>query len=229
MLNIIKRYLFATLGLFFVALGTALSTYANLGVAPLSSFAYVLFLRYPQIEFAEFIFIVNLVYVVLQLIFYGKAFKLKYLLQLLASFIFSVFVYCSEFLITWIPCANLFSKLIIIIFASIVTALGVSIEVKSNAWMLSAEMTIAAYCYRFPKAKFGNVKIAMDSLWVLLTAGLSFIFFKNPIGSGELTNIFDQLLAKIPGSIVGFGTLILAILPGYFIRFTDTLFRKVKL
>ena len=60
--NIIIRYLVATLGLFLVALGVALSIKANLGTAPLSCPAYVLNLEYPSVSVGTFIFIVNMVY-----------------------------------------------------------------------------------------------------------------------------------------------------------------------
>lgn len=225
MKNIAIRYIVATVGLFAVALGTALSAIANLGIAPLSALGYVFNQEFSTISFGTFIFLVNLLYLLFQILFYGKAFKAKYLLQLVASLIFSVLVDVSMWMCSWIVTESLVLRLLLIVIASIVIAIGVSIELASNAWMLSAEMTVASVCYRFPQMKFGSVKIVMDFILVAISAILCYLFFGNVFGSGEFSTIADQLLARTPGTVVGLGTIILAFLPGFLIKYTNKIIK----
>ena len=65
--------------------------------------------------------------------------------------------------------------------------------------------------------------MVMDSSVVVISALLAFIFFGNFFGSGEFTGLADVLLARTPGVVIGLGTLLMAFLPGYLMRFTDPL------
>ena len=88
-------------------------------------------------------------------------------------------------------------------------------------------MTVAAFSSTFGK-EFGKVKMVMDSSMVVISAVLAFIFFGNFFGSGEFTGLADVLLARTPGVVIGLGTLLMAFLPGYLMRFTDRLVAKVS-
>ena len=52
----------------------------------------------------------------------------------------------------------------------------------------------------------------MDTLIVVLSALLAWLFFSNPFGAGHVTNAADVLLARVPGIVIGLGTLLLAVL-----------------
>lgn len=223
--NILLRYGVATIGVCLVSLGTAFSIISNLGTAPLSCAAYVLNLRFTSISVGTFIFLVNVACILIQLAVLGRRFKPEYLLQVIASAIFGYFADAWLWAFSWMVPSSFLARLAVTLLAGVVTAIGVSIEAASHGWMLSAEMTVSAFSTVYGK-DFGKVKIVMDSLMVVLAAVLALIFFANPFGGGEFTNIVDILLAKAPGVVIGIGTLILAVLPGWLMRFTDPIVRK---
>ena len=198
--NIILRYAIATVGLFMIAFAIALAIKSNLGTAPLSCMAYVL----------------NL-----------DRFRLVNLMQVVASVVFGYLIDLSLWMLEWLEPAGFGVRILLIVAAAAITALGTSIEVAANAWMVSAEMTVAAFSSTFNK-DFGRVKMVMDSTVVVLSALMALLFFGNLFGSGEFTGLADVLLARTPGVVIGLGTLLMAFLPGYLMRFTDPLVAKLS-
>lgn len=218
--HIITRYLVATLGLFLVGFGVALTIVANLGTAPLSCVAYVFNLRFPSVSVGTFILAVNMVYMLVQILVLRKRFKLKYLMQIPASVLFSYLVDLSLWMMAWLHPEGLLPRMVLTLLAGGITAVGVSLEVLSDAWMLSAEMTVSSIA-EVSGRKFDNVKIAMDTLMVVIAGALAWIFFGTPFGAGEFHNAADVMLSRAPGVVIGLGTLIMAFLPGFLMRFVQ--------
>ena len=225
--DICRRYGVATVGLVFVALGVALSIISNLGTAPLSCPAYVLNLHIPAISVGTFTLLVNTSYLFIQIALLRKDFKAKYLMQIVASAVFGYMIDGCMWALSWLHPATFAARLGLTLLAALVTAFGVSIEVAADAWMLSAEMTVNAFAKVFRKP-FGPVKIVMDTLMVVLSAALAWIFFDNPFGAGHVSNAADVLLARVPGIVIGLGTLLLALLPGALMRLTDPLVERLR-
>ncbi len=213
--DIISRYSYATLGLFFVALGIALSILSDLGTAPLSCPAYVFNLKFASVSVGTFTFLLNLLYIVIQLVIFRKEFKARYWLQIVASAILGYFIDACMWLLSWAVCDSLVLRVVMCLLASFFTAVGISIEVAANAWMLSAEMTVTAFCRLNSKFRFGTVKIVMDTVLVVLSAVASYLFFFHFLGSGDSHE-----------QVIGIGTLVLAFLPGYLIKYTDRLINR---
>lgn len=221
-IDILRRYAVATVGLVFVALGVALSIISNLGTAPLSCPAYVLNLRWPALSVGTFTLLVNTSLIIIQLALWRRKFQARFLMQIVASALFGYLIDASLWALSWLQPASFGARLGLTVLAGLVTAFGVSIEVAANAWMLSAEMTVAAFSQVFQKP-FGPVKVVMDSLMVVIAALLCLLFFGDLFGAGEFTGWSDLLLARTPGVVIGLGTLLLAILPGAMMRLTDPL------
>ncbi len=216
MKNTIIRYLYATIGLFFVALGIALSIISNLGTAPLSCPAYVLNLKFTSISVGTFTFLFNLLYIIIQLALFRKDFKLRYLLQIVASAILGYFIDASMWLCSWAATDVIAWRIALSVVACVLTAIGVSIEVAADAWMLSAELTVLSVCHVNRNFKFGTVKIIMDTSLVILSAIGAWIFFGHILGDGN-------------ANVISWGTLLLAFLPGFLIKYTDRIVPKIKL
>ncbi len=216
-LNLFLRYLYATLGLFFVALGIAISIISNLGTAPLSCPAYVLNLKFTAISVGTFTFIVNLLYIIIQLALFRRAFKLRYLLQIVASAILGYFIDAGMWLCSWAETDVIGLRILLSLVACLLTAIGISIEVAADAWMLSAELSILAICHVNKNFKFGTVKILMDTSLVVLSALGAWIFFGHILGNGQPE-----------GTVISWGTLLLAFLPGFLIPFTDRIVPEIK-
>ena len=218
--DIMVRYGIATIGLVFVALGVALSIISNLGTAPLSCPAYVLNLKWPVLSVGTFTLLVNLSYLIIQYALLRKDFKLRYLMQIPASAIFGYLIDGCLWALGWLHPETFAGRLGLTVLGALVTAFGVSIEVAANAWMLSAEMTVGAFS-QVLKKPFSRVKVVMDSVTVVLSAGLAWLFFANPFGHGAYTGLADVLLARTEGVVIGLGTILLAVLPGWMMRLTD--------
>ena len=225
--DILSRYAVATVGLVFVAFGVALSIISNLGTAPLSCPSYVLNLKWPVLSVGTFTVLVNMTYMLLQIAVLRKDFKAKHLMQVLASAVFGYLIDGCMWALSWLHPAGFAARIGLTVLAAAVTAFGVSVEVAADAWMLSAEMTVAAFS-KVLRKPFGPVKVVMDSLTVVLAAVLAWIFFRNPFGAGAWTGAGDGLLASTEGIVLGLGTLLLAVLPGALMRLTDPLVARIK-
>lgn len=224
--NILVRYGIATVGLVLVALGVALSIISNLGTAPLSCPSYVLNLRWPALSVGTFTLLVNTSLILIQLAVWRRRFEWRYLMQIVASALFGYLIDGCLWALGWLHPAGFAARLGLTVLAGVVTALGVSLEVAGNAWMLSAEMTVLSFSQVFGW-DFGRVKVWMDSLMVVLAALLCTLFFSNPFGEGAFTSFGDVLLARTEGIVIGLGTLLLAVLPGWLMRLTDPLVARL--
>ena len=219
MKRIASRYLASTIGLLFVALGIALTIISNLGTSPLSCPPYILSL-WARPSVGEFTVMVNTALILVQLAVLRRQFKLKYLMQIPASFVFGYMIDFWLWALASVSPAMLFARFALVIVSCIITAFGISLEVGAQGWMLSAELTVYAFT-KVSTKRFGTIKVWMDSLYVVIAAVISYLIFRNPFGYGEFTTIPDVLLSRVPGVVIGIGTIISAIIPGWLMHLTD--------
>ena len=88
--NFALRTLLLILGLFFLALGVALSTKSGLGVSPSAGVAYVLSMLLP-LSMGTCTTLLNILYLLIQLAILRREFKPTRLLQLAVVFLFGYF------------------------------------------------------------------------------------------------------------------------------------------
>ena len=219
MKRIASRYLASTIGLLFVALGIALTIISNLGTSPLSCPPYILSL-WARPSVGEFTVMVNTALILVQLAVLRRQFKLKYLMQIPASFVFGYMIDFWLWALASVSPATLFARFALVIVSCIITAFGVSLEVGAQGWMLSAELTVYAFT-KVSTKRFGTIKVWMDCLYVVIAAVISYLIFRNPFGYGEFTTIPDVLLSRVPGVVIGIGTIFSAIIPGWLMHLTD--------
>lgn len=219
MKRIASRYLASTIGLLFVALGIALTIISNLGTSPLSCPPYILSL-WARPSVGEFTVMVNTALILVQFAVLRRQFKLKYLMQIPASFVFGYMIDFWLWALASVSPATLFARFALVIVSCIITAFGISLEVGAQGWMLSAELTVYAFT-KVSTKRFGTIKVWMDSLYVVIAAVISYLIFRNPFGYGEFTTIPDVLLSRVPGVVIGIGTIISAIIPGWLMHLTD--------
>lgn len=223
--NTFLSYAIATVGLFLVAFGVALSIVANLGTAPLSCPACIMTGTWG-LTVGNWNILVNMVYLLVQVAILRKNFKIKYLMQIPASLIFGYLIDLSLACIQWLHPVTFLSKFGLLLLACLVTAFGVSVEVMARAWMLSAEMTVYAIV-KTSGRQFSSVKVAMDSSVVAVSVVLALLMYGNPFGSGEFTGLVDWLSGAMEGVVTGFGTLVLAFLAGWLMKLTDPVVDKL--
>lgn len=211
------RYLLSTLGIFLVAIGIALSVYANLGINCLNATAYAFNIKYPSLSLGFYNFAFFTLCMLLQMAVLGRRFKAIDLLQLPANFLLSWFINLSMALCAalGISADSLTSQAILLVASCIFSAFGISLEVLSKAWMLPADMTVRAFSI-ITKGKFSTVKIGVDCSILLISCIVCLIFFGNILGPNETP-------------IIGWGTLFMAVAIGLCMKLTTPLLQKIPL
>lgn len=205
--GIFKRYIVATIGLIIVAFGVALSLKSNLGTAPVSCPPAVLNLKFTSISIGTFTWMMHLVFILSQIIMLGRKFKLSFLMQIPAAFVFGYLCDACIWLLKDISVTTYGMQMLFCILTVIVTAIGVRMEIVGNAWMLAGEKT-AAVVSEVTMKSFSNVKIAFDVFLVVISALFAQLAFG--VFSGDGSQI-----------VIREGTLILALFTGLCMKVTD--------
>lgn len=213
--NILIRYSISTLGLVIVALGVGLSIKSNLGISPPSCPPTLFNLRWPEISVGTFTWIMHLIFILLQFVLLRKTFKLRYLMQIPAAFVFGYLCDAAIWLFNAIdaPAANYFIQIVLSLATVLITAIGIKLEVLGGGWILAGDMTTAVLS-EVTKIRFSVVKVLFDISLVALTALFAWLFFGLFTGNGATVVIRE-------------GTLILAVFTGICMRFTDPLMDKL--
>lgn len=213
--NIVRRYLVATAGLIIVAFGVALSLKSNLGTAPISCPPAILNLKFDSISVGTFTWMMHIILILSQVVMLGRKFKLSFLMQIPAAFVFGYLCDASIWLLKDIQVTSYFMQMLFCILTVIITAIGVRLEIAGNAWMLAGEKT-AVVLSEVSRISFSNIKVGLDVYMVVISALFAQLAFGSLSGDG--TNI-----------VIREGTLILAIFTGLCMKVTDPLVdRMVK-
>ena len=213
--NILIRYSISTLGLVIVALGVGLSIKSNLGISPPSCPPTLFNLRWPEISVGTFTWIMHLIFILLQFVLLRKKFKLRYLMQIPAAFVFGYLCDAAIWLFNAIdaPATNYYIQIVLSLATVLITAIGIKLEVLGGGWVLAGDMTTAVLS-EVTKIRFSVVKVLFDISLVALTALFAWLFFGLFTGNGATVVIRE-------------GTLILAVFTGICMRFTDPLMDKL--
>ena len=209
------RYGISTLGLILVALGVGISIKSNLGIAPPSCPPTILNLRFTAISVGTFTWMMHLLFILAQVAILRKRFKLKYLMQIPAAFVFGYMCDGAIWLFDSIdaPATNYTIQILLSLAAVVITAIGIKLEVLGRGWILAGDMTTAILADE-TKKPFGTVKVIFDVALVAITALLAWVFFGLLTGNGRTVVIRE-------------GTIILAVLTGLCMRVTDPLLDKL--
>ena len=202
-----KRLLIFTIGLFFSALGIAFSKQADLGVSTVSSVANVLSLKFDFISFGMWSAIMNIAFVLGQIIILRKNFKPFQLMQIPMSFLFGIFTDIGMYIVSFIPTPNYAVRMLLTIAGILILAFGIALAVIADVLYNSGEGLVKAVSDVSGK-DFGIVKVAFDITCVLTAAILSIIFFNFKIlgiregtlmaavFTGFIVNFFTKFLTK---------------------------------
>lgn len=201
-----KKYFWFIAGVIINSFGIALITKANMGTSPITSVAYVLSLKFP-LTLGQFSFLMNLFFILLQIILLRRNFKPLQLLQLVVNIIFSYCIDLSMSLLSVFHFDNLISQIIALLLGCIVLGLGISIEVAPDVLMVPGEGLVRAISTVANK-RFGTVKVIFDTTLVIIAVIMSFIFW------GRLNGL-------------GLGTIVSALFVGHIVNFINRRFPLV--
>ena len=171
----LPRVVCLVLGLFILALGIALSTKCGLGVSPSASLAYLLSEIFP-LSMGAFTTLMNVCYLLIQLLILRKNFHPSRLLQLLVVFLFGYFTDFTLMLVAPLEVENYFLQLLLCVGACAVMGFGLFLEVRARVISMASEGALSVIAAA-RKRDFGQIKIVNDCVCVAATVVISLIAF----------------------------------------------------
>ena len=195
---ILERWIIFFIGTFFQSVGIALVVKSTLGTSPISSVPYVLSLSFP-LTFGQTTFIVNMLFLIAQILLLKKNFNKLQLLQIPVTFVFAALIdLAMSIFVNLMPEAYSY-KLLILFAGAAFVSLGVALQVIANVLMLTGEALVTAIS-QVTKFEFGNVKTAFDCSLVAIAALWSYL----DIGTIEGIREGTLISALITGSVARF-------------------------
>lgn len=196
----LKRYILLIIGLFFSAMGVALTKHGELGISPISSVANVMNARFGGISIGTWLIVWNCLLILGQVLVLRKKFQLIQLLQIPLSFLFGRFTDFGVWAVKNIPANPYPVRLLLVVLGTVVLGFGIALAVIANVIMNSGEAFVKAVSDTTHR-EFGSVKIFFDVSCVLTSLVLSLLFFHGKIvGTREGTVI----AALLTGTVVKF-------------------------
>ncbi len=194
MANQAKRYIWFLLGVLINSFGIALITKAALGTSPISSVPYVLSLRFSP-TLGAFTFVINLLFIVGQIVLLRRNYQLFQLLQILVNLVFSWFIDVSMNLLGWLNPQGLPAELVTLVLGCAVLGFGISMEVAPDVLRVPGEGLVGAIA-AVTRVRFGTVKVGFDVALVLLSLTMSLVFFHRLNGLGVGTVVAALLVGR---------------------------------
>lgn len=201
--RIIKGYGLLFLSLLIMGAGISLVTLSNLGTTAISSLPYVLSFVFPY-SFGVFTALMNIVFVIIQIIIMKKKFPKEQYLQFFVGSILGFSIDLSMFLFSSIQATTYLLQIIMLFAGNILIAVSVVLQLQANVVNNAGEGLVKVLSLK-TKKKFGDVKLIFDISIVMLAIIISFI------GLGNLQGIREGTLisALIVGPLVKFFRLVL--------------------
>lgn len=193
----VERCIILIIGLTIMSLGIAFSIKAALGTSPIFSVPYVAS-SISGLSVGATTIIMNLVFILIQILLLRKKYDLFQLFQIPALILFGLMIDFSAYLIKDITYTNYIHQWALCILGIILLGLGVSIEVMAKLVTTPGEGVVLAICKIF-SVKFGNTKIAFDIFLVAVSivTVLSFLVHLEGVREGTIAGaVFVGLLAK---------------------------------
>ena len=141
--NLTLRILVLMVGMFLATVGIALVTLADLGTTPISTVPYV-FSVITGYSFGLATFVVNLFFVLGQILLLRKKFPLWNILQVPLVAVFGFFIDVSMHLFSWISLSTYWEHLALSVTGNAVLALGVLMQVRSKTIVQPGEGIVLA-------------------------------------------------------------------------------------
>lgn len=127
LIDTIQRYLLFIIGLFFSALGVAITKKGELGVSPISSVANVMSIRLPQLSLGYWLIIWNCVLILGQILLLRRKFQWIQLLQVPLSFLFGWFTDFGVWMISFFTPKHYVVQILLVLAGTVVLGFGITL------------------------------------------------------------------------------------------------------
>lgn len=201
----VYRYLLCVLGIFIITLGIGTLKQTDLGISPISSPPNVLSMRFTSLTFGTWFFIMNIVYVLLQVAILGKKFPPFQLMQIPFSVLFGWFSDLGIYITDFINPATYIARVAIVFIGVLILGVGISVSIIANVILNPPDAFYKTVSEKWG-VNVGIAKLCTDIISVLIAVILGIV-----------------LLGRI--DVVGIGTLITAVFTGYAVKFFHKLLK----
>jgi uncharacterized membrane protein YczE len=201
------QHLLLAVSLMVMTLGVACCVRSALGSSVISVIPYV-FQRagqlgdVPSLTIGQYTYIMNAVFVVLQILILRRRFEPVQLFQLVIGFFFGMMIDFWMSLTAWLEPTALWQQVLTQLAGCFFLGVGISFEVRCGSVTMPGEGISVAVC-RVTNIVFHKVKISIDVLLVTIGVVCCYLFF----GAWQW-------------NIVGIGTLIAVFLVGIIVKWT---------
>lgn len=188
------QHFLLAVSLFIMTFGVALCVRSALGSSVISTIPYVMSIAgndnmVPDLSIGEYTYIMNALFVGMQILLLNRRFRPVQLFQLIIGFAFGYFLDLNVALTSFCASDNIFAKILAQLAGCTVLGIGISLEIRCGSVTMPGEgITVAVS--QVTGMPFAKAKIMVDSLLVATALVLSFCFFGtwlwNVVGAGTL-------------------------------------------
>ena len=205
--NIAARWALTIIAVILNALGVAFITTAMLGTVPATSIPNVLSIVYDRFTIGEYLFVLSLIQMALQVVLLRKDFQLFQLTQLIPAVILSYFVDFFMGVLVVLPIGSYGLKILWLLVGTVILSFSIALEVKVDLIYLPLDALNKA---------------------IALRAGKSFDLIKT-ITDCTMVDIAIAIILPLRHGLYGVreGTIIAAIISGYIVRLFTKVLDKV--
>ncbi|EOS60227.1 hypothetical protein C815_01607 [Firmicutes bacterium M10-2] len=193
--TMIKRYALFLCGLLINAFGIALITKAGIGTSPISSVPYVLSLSFAHLSFGLWTFLINMGFIVIQMILLKKEFERIQWFQIIVNIVFSALIDLAMTLLVFLEPSRLISKIVCLVAGCAFLGFGVSLEVAPQVIMVPGEGIVHAMT-KVTNKSFATIKNCFDLSLMLISGILSIVCFGSFQGVGAGTIMAAVLVGR---------------------------------
>ncbi len=183
--GVLQRWLTFLLGVWIMSVGIALSLHGQLGTAPISTFPAVIDAASP-LSVGMVTVLMNIVFVLLQMLILRRRFKAFQMLQLPIAVLFGTLVDLSFYLTSWVQPDHYVTKWVVTIIGALVLGLGVYVQIRPKLVYLPGEGLVMALTM-VTTVRYGTMKQLVDWSLVLISVIVSLILLQRLEGVREGT------------------------------------------
>ncbi|GAA2028338.1 DUF6198 family protein [Yaniella flava] len=183
--SVVQRWLVFLLGVFVMSIGIALSVHGQLGTAPISTFPAVMDAATP-FSLGTFTALMNLTFVLLQILILRRRFRLFQLVQIPIAFVFGAVIDFSLLLTRWAQTDQYLLQWVVTILGALILGIGVYIQIQPKLLYLPGEGITMALT-QVTSIRFGTMKQLVDWSIVLIAIAVSVLLMQRLEGVREGT------------------------------------------
>lgn len=222
--SFIWQHLWLLVSLFIMTLGVALCVRSNLGSSVISTIPFVLTLAgqramAPELSIGEYTYIMNGIFVAIQVLALRRRFEPVQLFQLVIGFFFGYLLDVNMILTSPLSCNSFWSQAVVQLLGCTVLGIGIALEVKCGSVTMPGEGITIAFS-RISGRPFPRTKIVIDTTLVLIAVILGYIYFGhwlwNVTGFGTLfAMVYVGMVVKFVAPRISWFERLLNYIPGF--------------